>query len=456
MILRFFIELFFTMLARFFFCVLVLYVFFSTVCSGQGKMLCRIGNDTISSEEFLLYRTSLQDSCNFDCFLFMKLKAADAVSKGWDTLPELRHECKILQNRMLKSVFLDTVKVQSVWKNVHEDREKRLLTNEWVKFETITIRLSQHASGSKLQQAYSAIDSVYRALLHDTSFEQLKGGTITSVWYPINGVLKEFSVVLSRLQVGECSQPFLSPLGWHIVKLIDRQNEVNSHADILPDSSYYLKKLMTGNLIKDHQIYNDWIAGDLNKNPYVALKMKWIKDKYLANYWDDRCHSIWSDLDEGMLASYFVEHKNDYTWELPHFKGAVVFCQHKKTVKRIKKILKKQPFDDWGKVLAEKMREDSTLSAKVEIGLFQIGKNPYVDKLAFKCGTMPVNLEYAYVGIIGKPLNKGPETYKDVLENVKTDCLKERKRQAFESLKKKYRVEINQRVLKTVNCSGKY
>jgi peptidyl-prolyl cis-trans isomerase SurA len=53
----------------------------------------------------------------------------------------------------------------------------------------------------------------------------------------------------------------------------------------------------------------------------------------------------------------------------------------------------------------------------------------------------------------GKKL-KGPESYKDVRGKVEKDYLIYLEKQWNDALKHKYKVEINEEVLKTVNNSG--
>ena len=73
---------------------------------------------------------------------------------------------------------------------------------------------------------------------------------------------------------------------------------------------------------------------------------------------------------------------------------------------RIKRYLKKCDPSVWDKALSRLMKEDTGIQARMETGLYQIGKNPYVDRLAFKCGTYPEDAAYPYVFVMGKRLKK--------------------------------------------------
>ena len=55
---------------------------------------------------------------------------------------------------------------------------------------------------------------------------------------------------------------------------------------------------------------------------------------------------------------------------------------------------------------------------------------------------------------LGKKLKKGPEEYSDVREEVEIDYRREQERGLLTSLMQHFGVEIEQDVLKTVNCCG--
>ena len=52
---------------------------------------------------------------------------------------------------------------------------------------------------------------------------------------------------------------------------------------------------------------------------------------------------------------------------------------------------------------------------------------------------------------MGKRLKKGPKSFHDVRRKVENDCLEAKKKEELETLMRKYRVEIDKEVLKTVN-----
>ena len=97
------------------------------------------------------------------------------------------------------------------------------------------------------------------------------------------------------------------------------------------------------------------------------------------------------------------------------------------------------------------MPDDVSKGCLMEVGLFAIGSNPYVDKLAFKCGTYEPLADYPYTWLLGKRLKKGPASYKDVRKEVEKDCREEKKKTEMEAFMQKFPIEFNEEVLKTVN-----
>ena len=151
------------------------------------------------------------------------------------------------------------------------------------------------------------------------------------------------------------------------------------------------------------------------------------------------------------LEEFFNDCRKDYRWDYPHYRGAVFHCKNKKTAKAIKKHLKQYDHSSWEEAL-NGLNSVYAESYQMEYGLFQIGKNKYVDKLIFKCGSFESPAEYPYTFVMGKKL-KAPDSYKDVQEKVVRDYLEIQERGWNDVIKHKYKVEINEEVLKTVNNS---
>ena len=150
------------------------------------------------------------------------------------------------------------------------------------------------------------------------------------------------------------------------------------------------------------------------------------------------------------LKSFFEANKADYAWEKPHYKGRVIYCRDKATMKAAKSIIKKSHNDSIDKYLRTRLN-DSIQYVKTERGLFVEGDNKVVDEKIFKSKEKYVPTEdYPFVFVTGKLLKTMPEEYTDVRGLVTADYQTYLEEEWIKYLRAKYPVEIDRKVLRTV------
>lgn len=368
-----------------------------------------------------------------------RLKVADAERCGWDTLSAFRHRCKVEQGKALRSLMLDDKRADSLHSALCREGMKRYSAQGWVRLEEIFIPLPQYASRREVEQACRRMDSVYVSLQRGVSFETYVKDKEDSIrWRPKVALLDEFSRPLETMRIGTYSEPFLSPLGVHIIKLVDEKSVIDFQ-EAFPSFKDYVDRLGKRNPMLDKKLYAHWRDG-VESDSVIARCVAEVKNRLLAEWWDIR-HPLSERMDEKELERYFHAHKQAYAWEFPHYKGAVVFCQDKKTASRIRKRLKKVPVPQMADAFREWQEENPGVDAMIQVGLFQIGSNPYIDKLAFKCGELPHDAHYPYVFIIGKRLKKGPENYTDVRRLVEKDFRLALKQKLLDELKARLEIQ---------------
>ncbi|WP_353330419.1 peptidylprolyl isomerase [Bacteroides sedimenti] len=187
------------------------------------------------------------------------------------------------------------------------------------------------------------------------------------------------------------------------------------------------------------------------KHPEFGHLMQEYRDGILL--FDISNRKVWdkASKDDVGLAEFFLKNKANYKWESPRFRGIVVHCKDNKTAKAVKKLLKKYPEEEWANVIRKTLNNDSVSVVKVEKGLYIKGDNKYVDKIQFKSGGFEPIKDYPVTVTFGKLLKNGPESYKDVRGPVTADYQNYLEENWIKELRGKYKVEINQEVLKTVN-----
>ena len=378
-----------------------------SVARAQGDIvLMRIGETQVSKSEFEYYFN--RSNCNLpkeflEDFIAYKAKALYAKDLGLDTFPDF------VAQRMY---YLQTLGGLAGKNNPIEYRSSTE-GEEWLELWHITCPLEQHASKTDESKVKAYMDSVSSELKENVVSEGKIGKTL---WSPRHFLLPEWDKVLAGLPQGEISKPFYSPIGMHIV--------------CWKDKIILNKKVDSGEmLVHDH-------------------KVREIEDALLVMALSMNREISYSESD---LEEFFNDYRKDYRWDYPHYRGAVFHCKNKKTAKAIKKHLKQYDHSSWEGAL-NGLNSVYAESYQMEYGLFQIGKNKYVDKLIFKCGSFEPLSEYPYTFVMGKKL-KAPDSYNDVREKVVKDYLDFQERSWNDVIKHKYKVEINEEVLKTVNNS---
>lgn len=301
------------------------------------------------------------------------------------------------------------------------------------KKDEITRRLNRQGRGNKGVEALIAkLKNDYRYSFNEgvanqtkaalSQLQELKGDTVASKNINVNG---------SLFTLAGKSYPAQDFLEW-------ADNRTGNPDKVIED--YVNKEILNYEDSQLEKKYTDF--GHLMREYRDGILLFEISNNLV---WDKA-----SKDDEG-LASYFKKNKSDYAWKNPRFKGIIVHCKDKGIEKQTKKLLKKQPEDEWLNIVRTTFNNDSVTSVKVVKGLYAKGDNKYVDKLIFKTGSYEPVEDFPYTFVFGKKLKKGPETYKDVRGPVTADYQNYLETAWIDELRNKYKVEINEEVLKTVN-----
>jgi peptidyl-prolyl cis-trans isomerase SurA len=164
-------------------------------------------------------------------------------------------------------------------------------------------------------------------------------------------------------------------------------------------------------------------------------------DVSLREVWDKATQDT-----EG-LAAYFKANKKNYTWDEPRFKGHMIYAKNETAAKVAKQIVKTAHPDSVMSYLNQRVNVDSVLYVRVERGVWEKGKSAAVDHLGFKMNDVDytVDEDFPIVIAVGKVI-KAPEVYTDERGKVVTDYQDYLEKSWVNSLRKKYPVEINQKV----------
>lgn len=411
-----------------------------------------------------------------DLFVNYKLKVQAALDAKMDTLPSFKKEFRGYRDQQIRPSFVTDDDVEAEAKLVYENTKKQIGDKGLFTASHILLRLGQKAPQSEQDAAKQRIDSIYNALLGGADFADMarkvsqdpgtasKGGKLPQLGP--GQLVKEFEDVAYSLQPGEMSKPFLSPFGYHIVKMIER-SQLPSYDSLRTDIMRFIeargvrehianKKLkemaeQSQGKLTEEQIMDQRAEEMQAKDPDLKYLVKEYYDGLLlfeisnANVWDKAAKDL-----KGQ-EKYFKKNKKKYKWDTPRFKGIAYHTREAKDVEAVKKSLKGVSFDKWAETLRKTFNNDSILRIRVEKGLFKQGDNKLVDKQVFKQNVeVKPTPDYPNDATYGEVL-KAPKSYEDVKEAVLADYQDELEKEWVAQLRKKYKVEIDRSVLSTVN-----
>ncbi|GAB6010748.1 foldase protein PrsA [Viscerimonas tarda] len=151
------------------------------------------------------------------------------------------------------------------------------------------------------------------------------------------------------------------------------------------------------------------------------------------------------------LVNYFNTNKSNYKWDSPHYKGRIVYCKDEATLKAAKDIASKNKQNpDIDALIKSSFNNDSINLVSIKKGVWAKGENQFVDAAVFKAGPEPEPVaSYPFYFVDGRLIN-APEDYTDIKGLVVSDYQELREKEWMQSLRDKYKVEVDRKVLRTV------
>lgn len=409
-------------------------------------------------------------------FINYKLKVAAAEAAKLDTLSSFKKEFLTYRDMQLTPFMVDTAYTDSIARMVYDNTVKQMDGKDVIETAHILLLLKQNASDNDRKQAQQKADSIYQALKNGADFGELakkysqdpgsatKGGVL-----PVAGpgqFIPEFEDAAYSLKNGEISKPVLSPYGYHIIKMINRK-PIDTYETLKPQIMAMLKRQNIDEVSAEYRIKKivdasngkvtreELLDSVMNANIQNNAELRYLIQEYhdgLLLY--EVCkRQVWdvAEADTKGLEQWFKNHKQDYAWKSPHFKGFVFHCKNAKQRKAVDKMLKKYGEGDWRKELKQQFNKDSVSVTVSGPYICAKGENANVDAYAFKDKSRKVRLpkDFTYGGISGKVM-KQPKSYLDVKAQVVNDYKEQMEKDWVEQLRKKFSFSVDEDVLKTV------
>lgn len=412
-----------------------------------------------------------------DLFINYKLKVEAALAARYDTLSSFKKEFRVYRDQLIRPYFVTPEAEEAEVRDYYERLKHNVGSDGLILPAHIMVMLPQKASEAEQQRAKEKIDSIYEVLKAGASFEKVakecsedkmsaqRGGVIA--WISKGQTVKEFEDKAFALKKGEMSEPFLSPMGYHIVLMKDRK-QLESYDELKDQIRVFLEqrgmkdKIVSMALDSIARASNNQLTPeDILSQKAAELSAKDNNLKYLIQEYHDglllyevSSREIWNKAanDEAGLEKYFKKNKSKYKWsDGPRYRGVVYHCKDEALVKEIRSFLKNVDEQQWIDSLRASYNKDSVQQIRAEKNFFKKGDNPYVDYLVFKVKEKPDPLKgFPYYAVYGKKLKK-PKQWTDVKSEVISDYQSAQEALYVAELRKKYKVEIYKEVLNTVN-----
>ena len=412
-----------------------------------------------------------------ELFVNYKLKVQAALDERMDTLSSYKQEFRQYRDQQIRPFIINDADVEKEARNIYDNEVKRIGPEGLVRPAHIFVRLSPNSDKATEAAKKERIDSIYKALLNGADFTELAStksedpgaaaqkGVIG--WITKGQTYEEFEKAAYALQVGEVSEPTLSPVGWHIIKRTDRK-QLEPYDTLRGNIMRFIEQRNLREAFINKKI-NEQVDASKGKktaeqimDEYAAeIEAKDAEMKHLIREYHDGLllfeisnREVWEKgtNDEEGLKAYFKKNKKKYRWDEPRFKGMVYHVKDQKDVKAVKKCVKGLAFADWNEKLRSTFNGDSIIRIRVEKGIFKKGDNALVDSVIFKVNNVDVKetKNYPIDAVYGKKL-KQPKEMSDVRNQVTADYQALLEKQWVAALRKKYAVEVYPEIVATVN-----
>lgn len=404
-------------------------------------------------------------------FIDFKLKVAEAEAMRLDTLSSFKEEYKKDRDQLAEGYLIDSDFIEREAYKVYARDSVTIGRDGFLKLRHIAFMVEQNASKEDVALAKARIDSVAVMLRDGKSFEEvaayfkIPARNIEPIEILRGQVYSEIENVVYTLADGEYSAAVESPAGFHIIHRISSRPfgtyEEYRPAIISMLEQQNIKEM--ARIVKGQALAKEF-GGNITPDEALIIEDSLLETKYpdfgnlMREYYDGllffevSTRSVWhkAQNDKEGLKKFFKKNRKNYKFDTPRFRGALIQANSQDNLDNIKSILKGKMPDEYKSAIDAALPIDSARTMRVEIGVFAIGDNAWVDKLVFGQGEGgKLRKGFPAVGTEGKVI-EAPEYYTDVKGTVTSDYQKYLEEKWVKSLRKKYKVKVNKDVLDLV------
>ena len=396
-------------------------------------------------------------------FIDFQLILAAAREARLDTLSTIQQPMASINELPCVGTQLADASIETEALQLYQRRKQRVdAAGGMTLVQALLVKLPQQASKREEQQAKLLADSIARALKQgadatmflahyaddiDATEHQEQG-----VWLYPGETLPEFETQMQQQPLGTWGDVFVSPAGYHILKVIARQPYF-AYEEVRDGLLKFISQRRLRRQLRAMQQESKPTSGKDSTACVAASKL--IPAATLQDFRDELMvlavlqREVWQK-HPGTTAEwerFFAQNKKRYRWTSPRFQGVVCYAATAKDLAQAKKSIRKQPVTEWKQCIEAALNTDSTKRVQVIDGWFMQDENAAVDYAIFKRGNDDkAPASYPFVGVWGKKF-KAPPSFLDALMWVKADYQEQQQKAWLAQLRQKYVVEVNDALL---------
>lgn len=405
-------------------------------------------------------------------YVDFKLKVAEAEALRLDTLSTFVEELRSNRAQLAETYLVDMDYIEREAHAIYAKDSATIGKDGFLNLAHIFVPLKQQATAEQIAAAKATADSAYAFLQNGHNLAEaakavkIPANTLQPFEVVRGQVYAEFEEVAFALADSTYSKPFRSPAGYHVVMRYGKRpfGRFDEYRNAIVSMLEKRGIRNAARIVKGKELAKEF-GGGLTPEQALAREDSLLETKYpdfgnlMIEYHDgllffEVCtREVWNKAssDESGLAKYFKKNKKRYKFETPRFRGAVVYANSKEDIAKAQQLFKDAPLDEYRNIIKENFYVDSVFTIRMETGVFSIGDNAWIDKIVFNQGDGGrMKRGFELVDTVGTILEK-PQSYKDVRGQVVNDYQKYLEERWVKSLRKKYKVDIDKDVLKTVN-----
>ncbi len=462
---------------------------FATAVSAadNNPVVMTVAGNDVSLSEFRHYLES-NGSVKFerdlsvkdfaDMYVDYKMKVQAAVDAGIDTTESFIREYQSYRNFEADNYIIDTAYLETTARRSYDESVREVGEFGLIRIGAISFA-PDNESREELDRCFCLADSIYEALQNGADFQTLvekystdkyasRGGDMG--WHSTSQIPEGILKFILPLKEGECTQPFLDVDRVCILKY-DGHRDLGTYEENRAEIYEWMtnnRPLMERAMLNRAKVYSNGSNWGLSASDsiisYMVENLETVCPEFgnISREYHDGLllfeisnREVWNkaQTDTEGLSEFFSSNSKHIRFDVPCFKGMVLFCKTEEVFNQIEQALKDRPFEEWADIIVSfnaEVPQVRAMRGKKENGIFPKGENDYVDKLVFGEGSFEPRSGYPFTHVIGHVI-KGPETLSDDLSMV-TELYQERlEKDWLKSLHKKYKFKINKKILKQVS-----